>query len=95
MAAGTETYLYIGKWYGYASLKGDELLSPDLATTISVLANLTDLSYLVKLAEDFSLPNALPFTLSLAYYGGGAGKEFTLLGGGNTLSLSVQTRIDF
>ncbi len=95
LASGQASSLYIGKWYGYASLKADELLSPDLATTISVLANLTDLSYQVKLAEDFSIPRSVPFTLSLAYCGGGEGRELTLLGGGDYFSLSVQTRLDF
>jgi hypothetical protein len=95
LAMASSKPLYMGRWYCYAALKGNEFLSPDLATTVSALANLSDLSYTVKLAEDFSFPRSPPFTLTLAYYGGGKDKEFTLLGGDGSCSLSVQTRIDF
>jgi hypothetical protein len=95
LQAGLLAPLYIGKAYGYAAVSAKELFSSDLATTLSGLANFTDGSFTIKLAEDFSLPRALPFTLSLSYSGGGAGKELTALGGDNSLSLSAQTLIEF
>jgi hypothetical protein len=87
--------LYNGEWYAYAALNGRELLSPDLATTLSTLMNLSDSSFTLKLEEEFSFPRSVPFSLALSYYGGGAGKEFTLVSGDDSLSLSAQTRIEF
>jgi hypothetical protein len=89
------TPLYLGRAYAYAAVSAKELFSPDLSTTLSALANLSDLSYTIRLAEELSLPRAVPLTLTLAYAGGGEGKEFTLLGGDGALSASLQTRIEF
>jgi hypothetical protein len=87
--------LYGGGWYAYASLSAKELFSAYLATLGSALANLSDRSYIVKLEEDFSFPRSVPFSLALAFAGGGAGKEFTFVGGNDSFSLSAQTRIEF
>lgn len=94
-AMSTLSPLYIGEAYGYASVAAKELLSPDLATSVSALANFSDLSYILRLSEDFSFPRSVPFTLTLAFSGGGAGKEFTLIGGDNSFFLSAKTRIEF
>lgn len=95
LVTGALTPLYLGKAYGYAAVSAKELFSPDLSTTLSGLANFSDLSYTIRLAEDFSFPRAVPFTITLAYAGGGAGKEFTLIGGSGSLSITMQTRIEF
>jgi hypothetical protein len=92
---GTLTPLYIGRFYGYAAVAAKELFSPDLNATLSALANFSDLSWTLRLAGDFSYPKALPLTVTLAYSGGGAGKEFTVLGGNDSLSVTVQTKIEF
>jgi hypothetical protein len=87
--------LYIGSVYGYAAVSAKELLSPDITTRVFALANFSDLSWSVSLANDFSFARAVPFTLTLAWAGGGAGQEFTRVGGDNSLSVSAQTRIEF
>ena len=87
--------LYLGEYYGYASLQAKELFSPSLATSLSVLANLSELSYTVKASESFDFPRSLPFTLSLSYSGGGAGKEFTWASGDDSLALSFEVRAEF
>jgi hypothetical protein len=94
-AAMAAAPLYVGEWYAYAALSANELLSSDLATTISGLMNFSDDSFMVKLQEDFSFPRAVPFSLALSYFGGGAGKELTAVSGDNSLSITVQTRIVF
>ncbi len=95
VAMAARTPLYMGGAYGYVAIAAADLFSPHLATTLSGLANLTDLSWIVRLAQDFSFPRAVPFTLTLSWVGGGADKEFTLLGGDNSLALSLRTRIEF
>ena len=87
--------LYIGRVYGYAAVSAKELLSPNITTRIFALGNFSDLSWSVSLVNDFSLPRAVPVTLTLAWAGGGTGKEFTRVGGDNSLSISLQTRIEF
>jgi len=94
-AISAKAPLYIGAWYGYAAVAAQKLFSPDLATSLSGLANFSDLSYSMRLEEDLSFSRAVPFSLILAFAGGGPGKEFTLLGGDNSSSLSVQTLIEF
>jgi hypothetical protein len=87
--------LYMGKAYVYAAVIAKELFSPDLSTSLSALANLSDLSWTLRLSEDLSLPGLPTMTLGLACSGGGAGKEFTLAGGDGSWSLSAKTRIEF
>jgi hypothetical protein len=89
------TPLYQGNWYTYAALSADDLFSPSLSTTLSVITNLSDLSYSVKLAESFSFARAVPFTLSLSFAGGGEDKEFTRYAGDNAFTISVSTRVEF
>ena len=87
--------LYQGRYYAYAALSADDLLSPSLASTLSVIANLDDLSYSVKLAGTFEFPRSVPFTLSAAFAGGGENKEFTRYTGDNAFTVSVSTRVEF
>jgi len=89
------TPLYQGKLYAYAALAASELFSPSLSTTLSVISNLSDYSYSIKLAESFSFPRAVPFSLSVSYSGGGEEKEFTRYSGEGAMSVSVSTRLEF
>ena len=57
--------------------------------------NLSDLSYTVRLAAAFDPVAFLPFTFTLSWLGGGAGREFTWYTGGNALSASVEVRFEF
>jgi len=95
LPATDRTPLYQGEFYAYTALSAAELFLPSLSTTLSVIANLSDFSYSVKLAESFSFPRAVPFSFSLSYAGGGADKEFTRYSGDNSLSVSVSTRLEF
>jgi len=89
------TPLYQGTWYIYAALANSELFTPNLAATLSVLANLEDGSYSVRLSNTLSLPRAVPFTFEAAYAGGGDDKEFTSYAGDRSLSLSLFTTLSF
>ena len=53
------------------------------------------LGHNLSLKGTFDPPGAVPFSVSLAYTGGGAGKEFTYYSGNNALSASVQVRFEF
>jgi hypothetical protein len=95
LPAAERVPLYQGKFYAYASLRADELFSRSLSTTLSVISNLSDLSYSIRLAESLSFARAVPITVSLAFAGGGADKEFTRFAGDASLSLTVTTRLEF
>ena len=87
--------LYVGKYYAYGALKGTDLLFAGHDATVSVTANLSDDSFQARLAQDFDIPKAPPFTLIMAYAGGGEGKEFTWASGNNSFELTLRARIDF
>ncbi len=95
LPASQRTPLYQGEFYAYAALAASELLSPSLSTTFSVLANLSDYSYSIKLAESFSFPRSVPFNLSATWVGGGKDKEFTRYGGDGAVSINLSTRLEF
>ena len=86
---------YVGKYYAYLGLTVSELFSPDLSTTVSALANISDASMYLRLAEDFNINGAPPFSLVVGWTGGGTKKAFTYYAGNNSLSLTVQSRIAF
>lgn len=89
------TPLYQGRWYVYAALQGDKFLSPSLSTTLSATVNLSDRSYLVKASEAFSFPRSVPFTLDLAYAGGGEDREFTRFVGDGAITATLSTKLEF
>jgi len=93
--ASERTPLYQGEFYAYGALTAMELLSPSLSTTFSVLANLSDYSYSIKLAESISFPRSVPFGLSMTWVGGGKDKEFTRYGGDGAVSINLSTRLEF
>jgi len=95
LPASQRTPLYQGEFYGYAALAASELFSPSLATTFSVLANLSDYSYSIKLAESFSFPHSVPFSVFISWSGGGEDKEFTRYAGDGSVSLSLSPRLEF
>jgi hypothetical protein len=87
--------LYMGRYYGYASIQAAKLLSPSLGSSLSALANLSDGSYSIRFSEDFAFPKSVPFSLIVSYAGGGAGREFTFFGGDRAISLQAQARVEF
>ncbi|GAB1482907.1 hypothetical protein MASR2M78_17230 [Treponema sp.] len=93
--ADKKTPLYQGELYTYLALSADKLFSDYLSTTASALANFSELSYNIKLAESISLPRAVPFTVSLNYYGGPKNTEFTRFAGDGAVSLSLTSRLEF
>jgi hypothetical protein len=92
---GWFTPLYLGQWYAYAALAKQDLLGNFLDATLSGLLNASDLSYTVRLAAAFDPAGFLPFTFTLSYLGGGAGREFTWYTGANALSASLEVRFEF
>jgi hypothetical protein len=95
LPAERKASLYQGRWYAYASVSGEEFPFPNITATLTTLANLTDGSYSVKLSGYFEIPRAVPFTLALAYAGGGDEREFTRYGGNGTLALTASTKLEF
>jgi len=95
VSADKFTPLYLGQWYAYAALAKQDLLGNFLDATLSGLLNASDLSYTVRLAAAFDPAGFLPFTLTLSYLGGGAGREFTWYTRGNALSASLEVRFEF
>jgi len=93
MAAASS--LRMGRYYAYLALEGEDFPAADAKTGVSVLANLSDGSYLARLTESLSLRGMPPLALSLSYYGGGEGREFTSAFGDGAWSLAAQTRIEF
>jgi hypothetical protein len=86
---------YTGRLYAYAGLAKQNLIGTVLDATLSGFLNISDLSYSLSLKGSFDLPRLVPFSVSLAYTGGGADKEFTYYTGDNGLSASVQVRFEF
>jgi hypothetical protein len=87
--------LYSGMVYAYLALTAEELLSGRLSTTLSGIVNFSDSSSSIKIAGTLDPPRSPSFTLSLSWNGGGSGKEFTSLGGNDSLNLSLQSRLEF
>jgi hypothetical protein len=87
--------LYIGEWYAYAALKAQDLLFKGHDATLSAIANLSDLSFQAKLAQDLDVRGTPPFSVSIAYNGGGGGKEFTAAAGDGSFELSLRTKLEF
>ncbi|PKL07104.1 MAG: hypothetical protein CVV53_01045 [Spirochaetae bacterium HGW-Spirochaetae-9] len=86
---------YVGKYYGYLGLSWDDLFSPDLSTSVSLLANLSDGSVSARLTESVALKGIPPFSVILGWTGGGEKKAFTYYSGDSSLSLTIQSRIEF
>jgi hypothetical protein len=93
MAAATP--LYMGMYYGYASVKAVDFPLRGVDATLSALANFSDLSVRAALAADFSVPGLPRFTVEASWRGGGADKELTVLTGNDSLSLTLRTRLAF
>ena len=95
IAAKTFSPAYVGKYYGYLGLTWDDLFSPDLSTSASLLANLSDGSVSARLTESLALKGIPPFSVILGWTGGGAKKAFTYYSGDSSLSLTIQSKIEF
>jgi hypothetical protein len=94
-AGQPSTPFYEGQWYAFAALTKQKLLADFLDVTLSGFLNASDLSYLLRLAAAFDPAGVIPFTFTVGYAGGGAGKEFTAYSGGNAFSASLQVRFEF
>jgi len=95
IAAREFSPMYVGQLYAYLGLALDDFLSPDLSTSLSLLSNLSDLSFSARLTENFALRGVPPFSFILGWTGGGDKKAFTYYSGTNALSATLQTRIEF
>lgn len=89
------TPLYQGSFYAYLALATTELGTTSVSGTVSAIANLEDRSFTVKIAPTFTFPRAVPFTVALSYFGGGADKEFTRFVGDGAVGVTVSTKIAF
>jgi hypothetical protein len=89
------TPLYLGRWYAYAALAKENLFADFLDATLSGIVNFSDSSYTVRLALNFDPVAFLPFSFTLSWLGGGAGKEFTWYSGGDALSASLAVSFEF
>ncbi len=87
--------LYIGIWYANVSLKAEDLLFDGHDATLSATANFSDLSFQARLVQDISIKGAPPFSLTIAYSGGGEGKEFTSAAGNGAMEATLRTKLDF
>jgi hypothetical protein len=95
VASKSFSSMYVGKVYGYLGITLDDFLSPELSTSLSMLANLSDLSFSLRLVESFDLKGLPPFSVIVGWAGGGDDKAYTYYSGSNTLTVGIQTRIDF
>jgi hypothetical protein len=95
IAAGEFVPLYVGRMYAYAGLTKENLIGSVLDGTLSAFVNISDLSYSLSLKGSFDIPRLLPFSVSLGYTGGGAGKELTYFTGDKGLTASVEVRFEF
>jgi hypothetical protein len=95
VSTGKFVPFYVGRLYAYAGLTKQNLVGTVLDGTLSGFMNISDLSYSLSLKGSFDIPRVIPFSVSLGYTGGGAGKEFTYYTGDNGLSASVQVRFEF
>jgi hypothetical protein len=86
---------YVGRVYAYAGITKTDLIGTFLDGTLSGFMNFSDLSGTLILKGAFDIPGFIPFSLSLAYNGGGAGTEFTVFTGENALSLTAQVSLEF
>jgi hypothetical protein len=87
--------LYVGRMYAYGALTKKYLIGTVLNGTLSSIANLSDFSFTVSLKGTFDFPKFIPFSVSLAYNGGGEGREFTVFSGDNALSAALEVRFEF
>jgi hypothetical protein len=95
ITAGTFKPFYLGSYYAYAALTRSHFFVDGVSVSLAGFANFSDQSFLARLSSSFSLPGLVPFTASLSYAGGGAGKEFTYFTGDNSLTLDLRMSFEF
>jgi hypothetical protein len=91
----TFTPLYIGQYYGYASITRSHLLVDGVSAALSWFMNFSDNSWQGSLSTSVNVPSLVPFTVSIRCNGGGSGKEFTFLTGDGAVSADLQVRFEF
>jgi hypothetical protein len=85
---------YWGRYYAFARVSKQDLFTDSIDAALSTIINFSDLSYTVKLALTFDIPNLIPLTCAISYNGGDQGDEFTLFIK-NFFSLSAEASFTF
>lgn len=94
LLAGEYVPFYFGTYYVFARLSKQDFLSDIMDAGLSTIINFSDLSYTIKLALTFNIPDMFPLTCALSFNGGDAGDEFTLFLN-NFITLSAEVRFAF
>jgi hypothetical protein len=95
LMAGSFTPFYLGKTYGYAGITNSHVFIDGISATLAGFMNLSDKSYVIRLSSSLDVPRLIPFTASVSYAGGGAGREFTYFTGDKSLTAALQVRFEF
>ena len=77
LASGSFKSLYWGYDYLYLEVADSKLIGTLLGASLGGKMNLSDLSYQIAGSLQFTIPNFIPFSATLRYNGGAAGREFT------------------
>lgn len=86
---------YVGRWYAYASIARAHLLVDGVSAALAGFADFSDGSFLARLSTTIDVPKVPPFTFSVSWAGGGAGKAFTYFAGDNSLAAELQMTVAF
>lgn len=95
LLAGTFNPFYVGQYYAYASLTRTHLGMDGVSATLAGFVDISDASFLLRLSTSIDVARVVPFTFSLSWAGGGAGKAFTLFTGDNALSADLRVSFSF
>jgi hypothetical protein len=95
VAANDFTPFYVGKYYAYAALTRTHLFIDGLSSTLAGFMDISDTSFLLRLSTTVRVAAVAPFTFSVGWAGGGAGKAFTYFSGNNALTAGLQIRVEF
>ncbi len=78
-----------GRHYAALSVTQDEFLTKDTSISLLVLANLSDGSGFVRPSISWDVVDNFKFSLSPTFVFGGANTEYSILAGGDTVSISL------
>lgn len=68
----------IGKYYAFAGISKQNSFADFVDTAISAIVNFSDLSFSIRFSNTFSITGVMPLKVSIIYFGGEKGDEFTL-----------------
>lgn len=86
---------YWGQAYAYAEVVRQKLWGPDVTGSVSVTANLSDLSSTSTASLRTSFPGTVPLSFYAQYNGGAPAREFTLSTGGPAVVLGLRSVLEF